>query len=191
MWHDMFVIQIPVLEKVLRTVFVYVTLVILFRLAGKRDLATFNTFDFVVIFLLSNVVQNAVIGNDVSVSGGIIGAAVLVAINAAVNRWLAVSPRASRVLEGKSTTLIEDGHFIQGALRRLALRPGEVDHAIRVQNGDDVSDVANGRMEPSGQLILSLKPAEQSATKGDIRHLNARLDSIDAALAALAETGQR
>ena len=186
MWHDMFVIQIPVLEKVLRTILVYATIVILFRLAGKRDLATFNTFDFVVIFLLSNVVQNAVIGNDNSVTGGVIGAAVLVAINAGLNRWLAASPSASRVLEGTSTTVIADGHFIKSALRRLALRPGEVDHAIRIQNGDDVSEIANGRMEPTGQLVLSLKPTEQSATKGDVAHLNARLDRIDAALAALA-----
>jgi len=186
MWHDMFVIQIPVLEKVLRTILVYATIVILFRLAGKRDLATFNTVDFVVIFLLSNVVQNAIIGNDDSVSGGVIGAVVLVAINAGFNRWLAASPGASRVLEGKPTTVIADGQFIKGALRRLALRPGEIDQAIRVQNGDDVSDIANGRMEPSGQLILSLKPTEQSATKGDIARLNARLDSIDSALAALA-----
>lgn len=186
MWHDMFVIQIPVLEKVLRTVLVYAAIVIVFRVAGKRDLATFNTFDFVVIFLLSNVVQNAVIGNDTSVSGGVIGAVVLVAINASVNRWLASSPGASRVLEGKPTTVIQDGHFVTGALRRLALRPGEIDHAIRVQNGDDVSDIGTGRMEPSGQLILSLKPAEQSATKGDVERLNARLDKIDSALAALA-----
>ena len=71
MWHDMFVIQIPVLEKILRTLLVYVTIVILFRLVGKRDLATFNTFDFVVIFLLSNVVQNAIIGNDDSLSASI------------------------------------------------------------------------------------------------------------------------
>lgn len=191
MWHDMFVIQIPVLEKVLRTVLVYAAIVIVFRLAGKRDLATFNTFDFVVIFLLSNVVQNAVIGNDDSVSGGVIGAVVLVAINAALNRWLALSPRASSVLEGKPTTVIENGHFIQSALRRLALRPGEIDQAIRVQNGDDVSDIGSGRMEPSGQLILSLKPEEQSATKGDLAHLNARLDRIDAALAALAGAGPR
>ena len=152
----------------------YVTIVILFRLVGKRDLATFNTFDFVVIFLLSNVVQNAIIGNDDSLSGGVLGAAVLVVINSAFNRWLAASPRASRVLQGKPTTIIEDGHFIKSALRRLALRPAEIDHAIRVQNGDDVSEIGNGRMEPSGQLVLSLKPAEQSATKGDVAHLNAR-----------------
>jgi uncharacterized membrane protein YcaP (DUF421 family) len=191
MWHDMFVIQIPVLEKILRTVVVYATLVLLFRLAGKRDLAAFNTFDFVVIFLLSNVVQNAVIGNDNSVSGGVIGAATLVAINAAVNRWQVASPRASRVLQGTPTPIIKDGQLIQGALRRLALRPSEVDHAIRVQNGDGVSDIADGRMEPSGQLILSLKPEDQSATKGDITHLNTRLDKIDDLLALLSAHAAR
>lgn len=191
MWHDIFAMQIPVLEKVLRTVLVYVTLVVLFRLAGKRDLAAFSTFDFIVIFLLSNVVQNAVIGNDNSVTGGVLGAATLVAINAVVNRWQVISPRAAHLLEGRPTAIIEDGRFIQGALRRLALRPSEVDHAIRVQNGDGVSEIAHGRMEPSGQLILTLKPQDQSATKGDITHLNTRLDKIDALLAGLAEARGR
>lgn len=190
MWHDMFVIQIPVLEKILRTILVYATLVILFRVAGKRDLAAFNTFDFVVIFLLSNVVQNAVIGNDNSLVGGVVGAVTLVAINAALNRWLIRSPRATRVIQGKPTTIISDGRLIPNAIRRLALRPGEVDHAVRMQNGDNISEIGNGRMEPSGQLILSLKAEEQGATKGDVTHLNARLDKIDATLAALADAGR-
>ena len=70
MWHSMFVVQIPIAEKVLRTVLVYATILILFRLTGKRDLATLNMFDFVVLFLLSNVVQNAIIGSDNSLLGG-------------------------------------------------------------------------------------------------------------------------
>ena len=70
MWHEIFVVQVPVAEKVIRTVFVYATIVFLFRLSGKRGLASLNTLDFVVIFLLSNVVQNAVIGNDTSFTGG-------------------------------------------------------------------------------------------------------------------------
>lgn len=190
MWHNMFVVQIPVLEKIIRTILVYATIVVLFRLVGKRDLATFNTFDFVVIFLLSNVVQNAVIGNDNSVLGGVIGAVTLVGLNAALNRWLAISPHAARVVEGTPTDIIENGRLIPSALRRLSLRPGEIEQAVRVQNGDDVSEISNGRMEPSGQLVLSLKPAEQSATKGDITRLNTRLDKIDAALAALADAGR-
>jgi uncharacterized membrane protein YcaP (DUF421 family) len=185
MWHSLFVLQIPVLEKVLRTVLVYATIVVLFRLVGKRDLAAFNTFDFVVIFLLSNVVQNAIIGSDNSLIGGIIGAVTLVAVNAALNRLLAVSSRAVRLLEGTPTTIVEDGRFIAGSLRRLSLRPEEVEHAIRMQSGDDLSEVGEATMEPTGQLIVTLKPEDQSASKGDIAHLNARLDAIEAALAVL------
>jgi uncharacterized membrane protein YcaP (DUF421 family) len=186
MWHAMFVMQVPILEKVVRTVLVYATILILLRVAGKRDLAELNTFDFVVIFLLSNVVQNAIIGNDTSFLGGVVGAVTLVAVNAVLNRLVAVSERAERVFEGKPTTVIEDGQLIPRALRRLSMRPAEVEHAVRLQNGDDISEVADGRMEPSGQLVLSLKPEEQSATKGDIGGLNARLDAIETALAALA-----
>ena len=75
MWRALFVEQIPLTEKILRTVLVYALIAILFRVAGKRGLANPNTFDFVVIFLLSNVVQNAVIGNDTSLTGGVVGAA--------------------------------------------------------------------------------------------------------------------
>jgi uncharacterized membrane protein YcaP (DUF421 family) len=79
------------------------------------------------------VVQNAIIGNDTSLLGGIIGAATLVAVNAALNRWLAVSDPAARVLEGKPTTITKDVRFLPGAARRLSLRPADVEHAIRVQ----------------------------------------------------------
>jgi len=68
MWTDLWQVQIPLVEKVLRTVLVYGGLALLLRLAGKRDLAQLNSFDLVVMLLLSNVVQNAVIGNDNSVS---------------------------------------------------------------------------------------------------------------------------
>jgi uncharacterized membrane protein YcaP (DUF421 family) len=185
MWHDMFVMGIPVLEKVLRTVLVYSLILILFRVAGKRDLASLSTFDFVVIFLLSNVVQNAVIGNDDSVLGGVVGAVTLIALNAALNRWLASSDRASRLLEGTATTVIEDGRVLSRTLRRLALRSSALEHAIRVQNGDDLSEVQTARLEPNGQLVITLRPSEQNASKGDIAELHARLDALDAALASV------
>jgi uncharacterized membrane protein YcaP (DUF421 family) len=185
-WHSMFVVQIPVLEKVVRTVLVYATILILFRLTGKRDLATLNMFDFVVLFLLSNVVQNAIIGNDTSLLGGIIGAATLVAINAAMNRWMAVSDRAARILEGKATTIIENGRFVPGAARRLSLRPTDIEHAIRIQNGDDIKEVATGLMEPSGQLVLTLKQEEQNASKSDIAGISTQLKAIQASLELLA-----
>jgi uncharacterized membrane protein YcaP (DUF421 family) len=186
MWHSMFADQVPILEKVLRTILVYATILVLFRLAGKRDLATINMFDFVVLFLLSNVVQNAVIGNDTSLTGGAIGAATLVAVNALLNRWIAASDRVARVLEGHATIIIKDGKFLPQAAKRLSLRRGDIDQAIRVQNGDDISEIATGRIEPNGQLVLSLKPEEQNASKADIATLNSRLKAIEAALGALA-----
>jgi uncharacterized membrane protein YcaP (DUF421 family) len=179
MWHAMFAEQLPLAEKILRTVIVYAVIALLFRLTGKRGLATMNTFDFVVIFLLSNVVQNAVIGNDTSLTGGIIGAVTLVTVNTAVNRLIAVSATAARIFDGQATTVIRDGHVVEAALRHLGLRRSELDHAVRLQNGDDVSEVGLGSLEPGGQLVLTLKAAEQGATKADIAELTSRLGQIE------------
>ena len=181
----MFVIQIPIAEKVLRTVVVYTVIVMLFRLAGKRGLAGLNTFDFVVIFLLSNVVQNAVIGNDQSLLGGVVGAVTLVGVNSALNHALARSDRLAHLLEGNASTVIRDGQVQRATLRKLAMRAAELDHAVRLQNGDDVTEVGDGRLEPSGQLVLTLKPEEQNATKGDVAQLEAKLEAVRTILASL------
>jgi uncharacterized membrane protein YcaP (DUF421 family) len=184
MWHAMFAEQIPVAEKILRTVIVYALIAVLFRLTGKRGLASMNTFDIVVIFLLSNVVQNAVIGNDTSLTGGIIGAVTLVTVNTVVNRLIAANATIARIFDGRPTTVISDGHLIDGALRHLGLRRSEIDHAVRLQNGDDVGQVAVGRLEPGGQLVLTLKAADQGATKADIAELTGRLGQIERLLGA-------
>ena len=184
MWHAMFVEQIPVAEKVLRTVIVYAFIALLFRVTGKRGLASLNTFDIIVIFLLSNVVQNAVIGNDTSLIGGMIGAVTLVAVNTGVNRLIAVSDTAARIFEGPATTVITGGRVSGRALRHLGMRRSELDHAVRLQAGDDVTDVERGSLEPDGQLVLTLKPAEQGATRGDITDLTDRLHRIENLLSA-------
>ncbi len=95
---------------------------VLFRLIGKRVLAAMNTFDFIVIFLLSNVVHNAVIGNDNSLLGGMVGAVTLVAVNAGVNRLTAISPTAERLFEGRATMIVDGGRVIDSQLRRLGLQ---------------------------------------------------------------------
>jgi uncharacterized membrane protein YcaP (DUF421 family) len=181
-WHAMLVEQIPLTEKILRTVIVYAMIAVLFRLTGKRGLASMNTFDVIVIFLLSNVVQNAVIGNDTSLTGGAIGAVTLVTVNAAVNRLIASSAVAARIFDGRATTVISDGHAIDGALRRLGLRRSELDLAVRVQNGADISEIGRGSLEPGGQLVLTLKPADRAATKADVADLTDRLSRIESLL---------
>src|SRR6185312_6824560 len=181
MLHDLLSIQIPLAEKIIRTVGVYALLMLLFRLTGKRGLASMNTFDFIV-FLLSNVVQNAVIGEDNSLLGGMVGAVTLVTVNALVNRLIAISDTAERIFEGKATKVIESGVVQKEALRRLAMRSNELDHAVRLQNGDDISQVREGDLEPNGQLILTLKESEQGATKADVAKLMDRLSRIEASL---------
>ena len=184
MWHSMFAEQIPLAEKILRTVIVYALLAVLFRLTGKRGLASLNTFDFIVIFLLSNVVQNAVIGPDNSLIGGVIGAVTLVVTNVAVNRLIASNAVAARIFNGKATAVITDGHIDDKALRRLALQRSEIDHAVRLQSDGDVTAVKYGCLEPGGQLVLTLKEGEQGATKTDVAELAARLSRIESLLTA-------
>ncbi len=138
-------------------------------------MANLSTSGFIVIFLLSNVVQNAVIGNDNSLIGGVIGAVTLIGVNAALTRLIAISATAERILDGQATTVIASGQIVDGALRRLGLRRSEIDHAVRLQNGDGIAQIQEGSLEPGGQLVLTLKTIEQNATKTDIAGLTDRL----------------
>ena len=182
MWTDIFVLQEPLAEKVLRAALVYAVLLFLIRVTGKRGLASMNLFDLVVALLIAGVVENAIVGDDSSVAGAAISAATLLAVNWAVNLLVDTSPRVARIIEGRPTTVVEDGQVVQGALRRLGIRPSELDHAIRSQNGDDISEIESGKLTPSGQLVLSLKHDEQGSTKADVADLTRRLARIEALL---------
>lgn len=167
-WSDLFHIQVPVLEKVLRTVLVYAGLAILLRLGGKRDLAQLNTFDLVVMLLLSNVVQNSVIGNDNSLVGGLLGAAVLVAVNAAWVRLINRTPRLTTIFEGTPTRLVEDGRIVAD-VHRLGLRRSDVAAAIRRQGAASVDEVKEAMLEPGGTIVVNLKEDAQDLTVSDFR----------------------
>src|SRR5712692_3064116 len=108
-WSHMFVLSLPIAEKILRPIVVYLFLIAGLRLAGKRELAQLNPFDLVVLLTLSNTVQNAIIGDDVSVTGGIIGGGTLLLVNYAVVRFLYSHERLDRLVEGDCDVLIEDG----------------------------------------------------------------------------------
>ena len=183
MWHQLFNFEIPVLGKILRTVLVYALIVVIFRITGKRAISSMNTMDFVVMFLLSNVVQNALIGPDNSFSGAAVGAVTLVAVNAGLDRLAYVSPWVRRLVEGRATHLMRDGELDDPAMHRLGIRPVELEHAVRTQNGDGLDDVQTAVLETNGQLVVSLKYDEQSATHADIAELRATLARIEAALA--------
>ena len=183
MWHDLFADQIPLLEKVFRTIAVYALILVIFRIIGKRSISALNTMDFVVMFLLSNVVQNAIIGNDDSFIGGAIGAITLIAVNSLVDRLAYRYPAVRRLIEGRPVDVISDGKAELASLHKLGMRQEELDQAIRLQNGDDITEVATGTLQPGGQLVLTLKPADQDADQADISALRAQLDRIEALLA--------
>jgi uncharacterized membrane protein YcaP (DUF421 family) len=180
MWNEMVAPQAPLLETILRTVLVYVAVVILIRLMGKRGLAEMSTFDIVVTFLLAEIVGGAAMADDNSLTGAMLGALTLVAMNIGFNYLVHRSSVASRVLQGKPVTVIRDGRMAEGALRRLRISASELDHAIRGQHGDDISEVDHAELTPSGKLVLTLKRDEQSATKADIAELTENLHQLKA-----------
>ncbi|HEX5407392.1 MAG TPA: YetF domain-containing protein [Pseudonocardiaceae bacterium] len=167
-WSDLFTLQVPVWEKVLRTVLVYAGLAVLLRLAGKRDLAQLNTFDLIVIMLLSNVVQNAIIGADNSLSGGLIGAGVLMAVNALWVRVVNRRPRLTALFEGTPTVLVQDGKVVS-SLHRLGLRRSDVAAALRRQGAASIDEVERASLEPGGSIVVDLKPEAEDLTVGDFR----------------------
>jgi uncharacterized membrane protein YcaP (DUF421 family) len=178
MWDNLMHLDVSVWEKIVRTIAVYAVLAVLVRLAGKRDLAQLNAFDLVVVLLLSNVVQNAVIGPDNSLLGGVIGAAVLIGINAGVVRAARRNDEVARLLEGTPTTLAFDGAWNGDALRKEGLRQADVEAALRRQNANSVAETQRVSIEPGGAIIATLREDLQSATQGDIARLEAKLDEL-------------
>jgi uncharacterized membrane protein YcaP (DUF421 family) len=181
-WHDLTHLGVPVTDKALRTVLVYGGLVVLLRLAGKRVLSQLNTFDLVVVLLLSNVVQNAIIGPDNSLLGGLIGAVFLVATNAIWER-IATS---SRLIQGSPTVLVKAGVADTSAIERVGLRLPEVMAVLHAQGADRLEDVAVAVIEPGGAVRMELTPDARSATYGELRHAVDELRThLDERLAAL------
>jgi uncharacterized membrane protein YcaP (DUF421 family) len=183
LWTDMFVLAIPIAEKILRPVVVYFFLVIGLRLAGKRELAQLNPFDLVVLLTLSNTVQNAIIGDDNSVTGGIIGAATLLLVNYMVVRFLFRHDKLDRLVEGESCVLIEDGKILENQLAQEVLTLQELEAAAHKQGLGGLNEVERAVLEPSGTItFVAKKPAPE-----ETRHMEllARLDQITREIAAL------
>jgi uncharacterized membrane protein YcaP (DUF421 family) len=179
----MFHMQLPILEKLLRPVLVYLTLVVLVRVFGKRELAQLNPFDLIVLLSLSNTVQNAIIGDDNSVTGGLIGAFGLLAINWLVVRVLFSSPRLTRIFEGRSAVLISNGKVDMQALKRENLTREELVEVIHRQGFEHLHDVGRAELEPNGSFYVeSLEPS-----RGDSQHqqLITRLDALTSEVSAL------
>jgi uncharacterized membrane protein YcaP (DUF421 family) len=181
--RDMFLLTVPVLEKVLRPWVVYTFLVIGLRLAGKRELAQINTFDLIVLLTLSNTVQNAIIGNDNSVTGGLIGATSLLVLNYLVVRFVFRRMRLDRFLEGKPTALIERGRLIRKNLERELITESELEAVAHKQGFRSLKDVEGAILETGGSITFIGKDPSPMQTRYD--EVLQRLDEINRQLQAL------
>ncbi len=181
-WSGLIAMDIPPGEKVLRTVVVYLGIAIIIRLAGKRLMTQMNSLDLVVVLLLSNVVQNAIIGSDNSLAGGLLGAAVLVAFNAGLDRLALGSARVRWALEGTPSTLVEHGRIDEATMRRLGVSREELDFALRHQGADAIHEVAAATISPGGGVTVDLEPSEQNVSRADLAAAVAELKEQIAAL---------
>jgi uncharacterized membrane protein YcaP (DUF421 family) len=182
-FDHMFQLPLPILEKLARPVIVYLVLVVLLRIFGKRELAQLNPFDLVVLLSLSNTVQNAIIGDDNSVTGGLIGAFGLLAINWLVVRVLFRSPGLTRLLEGRSSVLVRNGQIDRKALERESLSREELIAVIHRQGFEGIQQVRMCELEPNGTFYV--EPFEPSDADKRHKELLERLEALSREVASL------
>lgn len=187
-WSDILHPDISIIEKIIRPVIVYFFLVIGLRLAGKRELAQLNPFDLVVLLTLSNTVQNAIIGNDNSVTGGIIGATTLLAVNYFVVRFLFKHQKLDRLVEGDPDVLIEGGQIKHNRLKKELITLTELESAAHKQGFGSLDEIDQAQIEPGGTFSFTgKKPAPEAQRHTE---LIARLDQLTSELAQL-RAGQK
>ncbi len=182
-WQELLAPNESWASKLIRPVVVYAFLLVGLRLAGRRELAQLNVFDLVVLLTLSNTVQNAIIGNDNSLWGGIAGATVLLATNYFVVRFLYRHPRVDALLEGEPVVLIRNGEFVEENLKREFITREELLAAARRQGIDRLDQIAEAILETSGTITIVPRAPSDEAIRTEA--VLARLDALSAELSQL------
>jgi len=166
LFDDMFLLKLPVLEKILRPILVYFALILLLRVFGKREMAQLNPFDLVVLLSVSNTVQNAIIGDDNSLTGGLLGALALFAINYLTVRFLFRHRNWHEALGGSPTELIQNGKVNHMALAKELITEADLTVVAHRQGFVDVEEIDKCILEPGGTFFMQgKKPAVD-----DLRH---------------------
>jgi len=182
-WKDMFVLAVPILEKILRPIVIYAFLIISLRLSGKRELVQLNPFDLVVLLTLSNTVQNAIIGDDNTVTGGVIGATSLLVVNYLVVRFLYNHRKLDQLVEGRADVLIEDGKVRTGNLKRELITMAQLEAAARKQGFESIHEVQQCVLEPGGTItFIGKKPGTDESRH---RELMDRMEKMMAEIAKM------
>ncbi len=177
MWHNLFTSDVSLLEKLVRTVLVYVFLIIGLRVSGKREMSQLNSFDLVVLLLLANTVQNAIIGNDNSLIGGILGAAVLLVLNWSIVRTLYHHGKLD-ALEGRPDVLIRNGRLVRHHLERELITVSELAAAARRQGIESLAHVRECRLETGGALsFVQHRPNEEETRHHELIAMLAKVEA--------------
>ncbi len=179
MYPGFLIPEVSVFEKIIRPLVVYIFLLVAFRIVGKRELGSMTPFDLVILLTISNVVQNAMIGADNSLTGGIIGAIVLLAANESV-AWLSFrSHRFERLVQGNPTILIDNGQIIEKNLARELLTTEDLRHALRKNQLDpdtDLPTIRRAELESDGSITITRNFAGTDQTQQRRRGKTRRLD---------------
>jgi uncharacterized membrane protein YcaP (DUF421 family) len=183
LWRNLVHPDISILEKIIRPIVVYLFLVISLRLAGKRELSQLNPFDLVVLLTLSNAVQNAIIGNDNSVTGGIIGASTLLLVNYVVVRFLYTHEKLDRFIEGDAELLIENGQLRRDFLKKELITISELEEAAHKQGFASLDLIDHAVLEPGGSISFIARTPTPDETR--YNEVLQRLDAIAQDVAAL------
>ncbi len=151
--------DISVVEKIVRPALVYAFLLVAFRIAGKRELGQLTPFDLIVLLTISNVLQNAMIGADNSLGGGIIGALTVFLLNGLLARLTFRFPRLAEWIDGGPTTLIADGRIVQDNMRREVMTLEELQRSLRHHDlgWEDIPHIRRALLELDGTLTIQLK----------------------------------
>ena len=164
-------LDVPAWNIALRTAAVYLVTLIGLRLAGKREMGQMTVFDLVVLLLIANAVQNAMVGPDTSLVGGILAAVVLLALNAVVARLRLRWPRLRRIVEGSPTLLVLHGEAIPDHLRREGLDQETLKVALREHGVAELSEVEMAVLEIDGSISVVPAGGTTKRVKRPVKYL--------------------
>ena len=147
------------MEGVLRVATVYLFLMLLFRLAGRRTMADISPFDFVLLLIISELVQQAIVADDPSLTNAFVLCATLVLLDIGLSLWKQRSPRIERLLEGSPVLLVQHGEPIQEALRVMRVDESDILAAARLCQGlERMSQIRFAVLEKTGGISIVPEP---------------------------------
>jgi uncharacterized membrane protein YcaP (DUF421 family) len=176
---NLFSMDISWLEKIIRTIAVYAALLILLRLAGKRELSQLSTAELIVILLLSNTVQNAIIGDESSLIGGLVGAVILITMNKGLVHLTYRSSRAATLAQGQPVDLIRNGEPIMQTLHDQRITIAELESVCREHGVGEIRQVQRAVLETNGGIsVIAAETGNDAALAERLANLEAALESL-------------